>query len=35
LAGFLFSDDAVMLWYEQTAKENNIILGTAQDDFCF
>jgi hypothetical protein len=22
-----------MLWYEQTAEENNIILGNAQDDF--
>jgi hypothetical protein len=24
---------AVMPWYEQTAEENNIILGNAQDDF--
>jgi hypothetical protein len=30
---FCFLTMAVMPWYEQTAEENNIILGNAQDDF--
>ncbi len=30
---FCFLTMAVMPWYEQTAEENNIILGVAQDDF--